>query len=147
MTVASDCHGWRAAGRRLGLATCLLLPLPALAFECPVPQPLHGPAVLKETPARTQALSELLASGDLGNRVPMIVQDLRHRYPGVGDAEVSNYLMRAYCPIIAQLSGLSDAEMRARMQRFGSEIRAAIYSEAEPRPRSEDVSRRLSELE
>jgi hypothetical protein len=109
-----------SAGRLPWLAICFLVSLPARACECPVPQALPGPAVLRETPARTQALTALLGSGDLGNRVPILVKDLRDRYPGATHAEIANYLMAAYCPVVAQLSGLGDAEMRARMERFGS---------------------------
>lgn len=65
--------------------------------------------------------------------MPVIVEDPRDRYPGVANAEILNYLMVVLpcCP------GLGDAEKRARMDRVGSQIRAAIYSEAEPRPASD----------
>jgi hypothetical protein len=129
--------------RLLALTTCLLVSLPAMAFECPVPQPLPGPAVLKESAARTREVATLLGGRDLGNRVPVIVEDLRKRYPGVANAEVQNYLMAAYCPVVARLSGLGDAQKRARVDRVGREIRAAIYSEVEPTPASEPGSPRV----
>ena len=143
MTVTRPRRGRRGVGQLLGLATCLLVSLPAMAFECPVPQPLPGPAVLKESAARTREVATLLGSGDVGNRVPVIGKDLRKRYPGVANAEVLNYLMAAYCPVVARLSGLGDMEKRARMDRVGSQIRAAIYSEIEPGPPSEQGSPRV----
>jgi hypothetical protein len=99
--------------------------------------------MLKESSARTREVATLLAGGDLGNRVPVIVEDLRNRYPGVANAEVLNYLVAAYCPVVARLSGLGDAQKRGRMDRVGSQIRAAIYSEIEPRPASEPGSSRV----
>ncbi len=113
---------------------------PALASGCPVPHPLTRPGVLKETPAQITALSQLLAKGDLVNRVPEIVADLRRRYPGVESAEVTNYLMAAYCPIIAALTGLGEAEKQARMDRFASQLTRIIYAGAAviPRPPSPD---------
>ena len=41
-------------------------------------------------------------------------------YPGVANAEVLNYLMAAYCPVVARLAALGDAQKRARMDRVGS---------------------------
>jgi len=77
--------------------------------------------------------------------LPDIVLDfIRDRYvAGVANAEVLNYLMAAYCRVVARLSGLGDVEKRARMDRVGSQIRAAIYSEIEPGPPSEQGSPRV----
>jgi hypothetical protein len=121
----------------MALTACLLVSLPAQAFECPEPQALPGPAVLKERSARTTEVTALLETGDLGNRVPVIVNDLRDRYPGVANAEILNYLLAAYCPDVARLSGLGEAEKRARMERAGSQFRAVIYSGPRSKPASE----------
>ena len=134
MRRARSRRGRHGVGQWLVLVLYLLVPLPAQAFECPVRQALPGPAVLQETSKRTQELTTLLATGDLGNRVPIIVADLRKRYPNVADAEVSNYLIAAYCPVVAKLSGLGDAEKQARVDRFASEVRTAGYSQAGPSP-------------
>ena len=93
--------------RFLAIAIVAALAGPAFALECPVPQPLTRPGILQETPAQITALSNLLAGGDVGNTIPVIVADLRARYPGIENAEIINYLMAAYCPIVAQLSGLN----------------------------------------
>ena len=97
------------------------------AFECPTPQQLTSPDVLRETPARTAELATLLASGDVGNRIPVVVNDLRARYPGVQNAEIVNYLMTAYCPTVKQLTGLGDAEKQARMDSFMSRVSQVVY--------------------
>jgi hypothetical protein len=114
------------------LAACTVLAAPTHALECPAPQPLTRPGVLRETPAQIAGMSNLLATGDVSNRVTVIVRDLRARYPGVENAELMNYLMAAYCPIVARLSGLGETEKQARMDSFVSQITQLIYSASNP---------------
>ncbi len=115
------------ARRFLGIALVAALAGPALALECPMPQPLTRPGILQETPARIAALSNRLASGDLGNVIPVIVADLRARYPSIENAEIINYLMAAYCPIVARFSGLSDQQKQAQMDQFTSQLVQILY--------------------
>jgi hypothetical protein len=107
----------------------LLLPpiATALALECPAPQPLNHAGVLQETAAQTAQVANLLATGDDDNRIRVIVDDLRARYPGIQNAEIVNYLMAAYCPVVAQLSGLGQLEKQARMDRFVTQLSRIIY--------------------
>ena len=98
----------------------------ARSFECPVQQKLQDPGALRESASRIHQLSGLLASGDLGNRVPSIIASLRQRHPGVGDAEIENYMVTAYCPVVARLTGLSGAEKQARVSRFLSQVSLAV---------------------
>jgi hypothetical protein len=114
---------WAAVGASLLLAAIM----PALALECPAPQPLTHPGILKETQAQTQQVANLLATGDDANRIRVIVQDLRARYSGVENAEIINYLMAAYCPVVAQLSGLGEQEKQTRMGRFVSQLSQIVY--------------------
>jgi len=92
-----------------------------------MPQTLHGPGVLKESPTQIAATASFLASGDTVNRVAEVVADLRKRYPGVADAEIENYLVTAYCPVAAKLNGLSVAEQRARVNKFARQASVAVY--------------------
>ena len=105
----------------------LALPCAAQILECPTPQGVHGPGVLKETPIQIAQTGSLLASGDSVNRAPEVVADLRRRYPGVGDAELQNYLVTAYCPGVAKLSGLSVAEQQGRVEQFAKQASIAVY--------------------
>lgn len=114
------------AASLIALGICSLLPMSAQAFECPVLQEAQGPGVLKETPAQVRRTAALLGSGDAGNRVPEIVAELRKRHPGVRNAELVNYLVTAYCPGVARLSGLGDAEKKARTDRFASQAVRAV---------------------
>lgn len=119
-------------GRLLSAAlVSIALPLasgmPAFALECPSSQPLTRPGVLKETPAQLRSVETLLATGDEDNRVRTIVHDLRARYPGVENAEIMNYLVAAYCPVVSQLTGLGPQEQQARMDHFVGQVVRLVY--------------------
>ena len=113
--------------RAIMIALVSALAMPAAALQCPAPQPLARPGILKETRTQTQVVATLLATGDDANRIRVIVDDLRARYPGVENAEIVNYLMAAYCPVVAQLSGLGEQEKQARMDRFVTQLSQIIY--------------------
>jgi len=106
----------------------LALPATAQSLECPIPQEVHGPGVLKESPVQIAETGSLLAGGDGVNRAREVVADLRKRYPRASDAEIENYLITAYCPVAARLSGLSVAEQRARVNQFAHQARVIVYS-------------------
>jgi hypothetical protein len=92
-----------------------------------MPQPVNGPGILKESRVQISETGSFLASGDSVNRAPEVVADLRKRYPGVSDAEIENYLVAAYCPVVAKLNGLSVAERKARIDRFAHQASVAVY--------------------
>jgi hypothetical protein len=99
----------------------------ALAFQCPAPERLTRPGLLKETPTQLRVASNLLASGDEQNRIGVIASDLRVRYPGVEKAEIVNYLMEAYCPLVSRMDNLGEREKQARMDQFTSEVARIVY--------------------
>ncbi len=99
----------------------------AQTLDCPMPQPVNGPGILKESRVQISETGSFLASGDSVNRAPEVVADLRKRYPGVSDAEIENYLVAAYCPVVAKLNGLSVAERKARIDRFAHQASVAVY--------------------
>ena len=103
------------------------LPAYAQPLDCPIPQPVARQGGLQESPAQIVETGGLLASGDTGNRVRVVIADLRKRHPGVPDAEIENYLVTAYCPAVARLDGLSVAEQRRRVELFAREVSAAVH--------------------
>jgi hypothetical protein len=120
-------NGW-SMWRFAIIATFLQVTLSsASALECPAPQPLTRPGILKETPTQIHALSNLLESGDGENRIALTVADLRARYPGIENAEIVNYLMTAECPVVAKLERLGEQEKRARLDRFAGETAKIVY--------------------
>jgi hypothetical protein len=118
---------WQIAAAMALLCVGNSLPAAAQALTCPMPHPLRGRGVLKESPTQIAETGSFLASGDAVNRAPEVVADLRKRYPGIADAEIENYLVTAYCPVAAKLNGLSKAEQQARVDQFAHQASVAIY--------------------
>jgi len=54
---------------------------------------------------------------------PILASDIRVSRT----AEIENYLVTAYCPVVAKLDGLSVAEQQARVDRFAREASVAVY--------------------
>ncbi len=122
MTTPIPDHTLRGGLGLVLMSAATLWAAQAMAFECPTPQPLSHPGILRETSAQTRQLEAVLADGDASNHIPIIIDDLRRRYPAVQNAEIRNYLITAYCPAVAQLSGLNDATKRARISQFVTDI-------------------------
>jgi hypothetical protein len=117
----------RSVVRSVAIAASLLLAAPCVALECPTAQPAGAPGAIRETPAQISELSQVLASGDLGNRIPVFVHALRSRHPDAPTGELVNYLVTAYCPVVNSLTGLSDGEKQARMDAFTTQVTVAAY--------------------
>lgn len=109
------------------LAACIGYAPVARALECPVPQKLSRPGILKETPTQIAVVGAFLASDESAKTVPLVEADLRARYPGVENAEVINYIVTAYCPVVNAMSGLSDADKKARLSRFVTDLDLMTY--------------------
>jgi hypothetical protein len=126
--VIADRLRLHAAGTALlVLVACLAPAVPAQALDCPVAQPLKRPGVLQETPAQIAAVGKQLAAGDASDRVPAIVADLRARYPTAENAELVNYILTAYCPVVAALPGLNESQKRAQVESFAAQLMQQIY--------------------
>jgi hypothetical protein len=116
-----------AVVRSVAIAASLLLAATCVALECPTAQPAGAPGAIQETPAQISELSQVLASGDLGNRIPVFVRALHSRHPDASTGELVNYLVTAYCPVVNSLTGLSDGEKQARMDAFITQATVAAY--------------------
>jgi|BarGraIncu00222A_1022003.scaffolds.fasta_scaffold80615_1 hypothetical protein len=122
---------------------------PAHAFECPRVQ--QGAV----TASLTAADSEILKSEDrvdLATGINEVVDQLQLRQPGLSYAQVVNALVAAYCPIVADLPNLTDAQKHTRVTRFAALARQLTPANSLPPgslviatvPLSPDVYRRLS---
>ncbi len=100
---------------------------PALALDCPKPQPTAKPGILKETPAQMAAVGKQLTGGDTFNAIASAAADLRIRYPGVESAEVVNYLVTAYCPAVAANNKLSEAQKKSAVDGFAAQVMRQVY--------------------
>ncbi len=101
--------------------------VPALALDCPKPQPTAKPGILKETPAQMTAVGKQLAGADKFNAIASATADLRIRYPGVESAEVVNYLVTAYCPVVAADGKLSEAQKKSAVDGFAAQVMRQVY--------------------
>lgn len=133
---AACAHDGRAArdpARRLRAAVAIVAGLliwgsePARALDCPVPQPATTASALQESPQSIEELSNLMAAQGTGV-VPEIVTRLKRKYPAAQDAEITNYLVTLYCPVVDKDAALSDSEKAARLGAFSSQIMQTLAS-------------------
>jgi hypothetical protein len=114
-----------AIGAQIGLAQ------PGLAFECPQPQAQGVRGVIPESPQEITEFSDQLRAGDLEDRLQVIARDLKRKYPKADRTELTNFMVTAYCPVIAADQGLSDSEKRERLDSFSEQL-WQIYSDLGP---------------
>ena len=100
---------------------------PTRALDCPMAQPATTASAMKETPQDIQTLSNLMAAQGTGV-VPEIIAQLKRKYPAVQDAEITNYLVTLYCPVVDKNASLSDAEKSARLGAFSSQVMQSLAS-------------------
>jgi hypothetical protein len=91
------------------------------AFECPRPEK-STPGVLQETKQDEQALSQLFTAGDREDKIGILLAALQKKYPQATDTELVNYLIGGYCPVVAQMPGLSDAQRTAKVEHFAATL-------------------------
>jgi hypothetical protein len=97
---------------------------PAESFDCPVPQPVTDSVAIKETQARITQLSEALEADESGAVTEGTIYELRQRYPKTTFAEIVNYMVAAYCPIVAKNDSLNDAEKKSRVDSYAEQVEA-----------------------
>lgn len=93
----------------------------ALALECPEPQTAASAGILDEPEAEIDELSRLLASGDVESRISEIIDDLRRKYPSAENAELVNFLVTAYCPVV-NAEGISEDAKQAKIGTFSGQV-------------------------
>ena len=92
------------------------------SFECPVLHQTTTPDAIQETAAQRASASQALSGPEQENTIRVIATELRQKYPKATSTDIVNYLETAYCPLVAKKTGLSDAEKRARTDRFSSQV-------------------------
>jgi hypothetical protein len=94
----------------------------ASEFLCPETHAATTNAALQETPEQLASATNALKSPELGNAIRVIAGDLRKKYPNAGTADIVNYMLTAYCPLVAAKGGLGADEKQAEMDRFSSQV-------------------------
>jgi hypothetical protein len=99
---------------------------PGAAIDCPVPQPVTNGVAIKETPARIVQLSEALAQDETGEMTEGTVFELKGLYPRADSAEIINYMVTAYCPVVARNDSLSEAEKKDALDQYSVQVEALV---------------------
>ena len=108
----------------MSIAIFVAAQTPAAAFECPVAHGLTSSSAIKETLAQIAQLTSELEADETGDTTTTTIWELKHKYPKAGLDEVVNYVVAAYCPIVAQNASLSDNEKEERLKLYSRQIAA-----------------------
>jgi hypothetical protein len=111
-----------AIGAQIGLAE------PASAFECPEPQAQGVRDVIPEAPQEIARVGALLRAGDLENRLEVIARDLKQKYPTADKTELTDFMVTAYCPVIAADRDVGESQKAERLESFSAQV-WQIYSD------------------
>jgi hypothetical protein len=84
--------------------------------------------VIPESPQEIARVGALLRTGDADNRIELIARDLKQKYPTTDQTELTNFMVTAYCPIIAADRDLRDSDKAERLDTFSDEV-WQIYSD------------------
>jgi len=91
------------------------MPAHATGLECP--EIGQGVPELTSDPARVKLL--LGGAGpDLANEISDMINEVQLKEPAISNLDLTNGLIAAYCPLVAQAPGLSNAQRWSRMHRF-----------------------------
>ena len=97
-------------------AEALATPGNAAALQCPEIGQVGVPELTSD-PARAKLL--LGGTGaDLANEISALINQVQLKEPGISNADLTNGLIAAYCPLVAQAAGLDSAQRWSRMHRF-----------------------------
>jgi hypothetical protein len=107
------------------LGFAVMTAAPARALECPNPQLVGSEGALIETPAIIASRGHTLAARGSA-AVPSIIFSLRKKYPHASDAEITNYMITAYCPVLNRKTGLTGAQRKSDLEKFANQVRARL---------------------
>ncbi|WP_165982136.1 c-type cytochrome [Dankookia rubra] len=93
---------------------------------CPAISPVGAADGMAAPVAAATALMRAAERGDLANRTAVLLQDMRRANPGIGDAMLTDSLLAAYCPAIANDPSLDAAAKRQRLDQFRGNLMRAM---------------------
>ena len=94
----------------------------ASEFLCPETHAATTNAALQETPEQLASTTNALKSPERENAIRVVAGDLKKEYPNADTADIVNYMLTAYCPLVAAKGGLGADEKQAEMDRFSSQV-------------------------
>jgi hypothetical protein len=87
----------------------------AAGLECPVPGPETAPNLLTELQVKLVASA---SSADLANEINDLINKLQILKPNISYSELTDAIIAAFCPVVADMRNLSTSEKWARMRQF-----------------------------
>lgn len=94
-------------------------------LSCPTAQMRGADGVLADGSAEIAAFSSRFESGYAGNAIAEAVEAVRQQYSGATDAEVTNFLVAAYCPVAKQ-GAVGASAQQAALQQFEAALAANL---------------------
>jgi hypothetical protein len=88
------------------------------AFGCPHVSPAGGSAALADPGNGLMEMMTGATPETLPNRTRALVAALRANNSSISNVDLTNYLVAAYCPVVANQAGLSKAQMQTALQDF-----------------------------
>jgi hypothetical protein len=102
----------------------------ATGLECPeIGQ--AGVPNLTSDPARAKLLLGD-AGADLSNEVSELINQMQLKEPSISNADLTNGLIAAYCPLVAQAPGLTSTQRWSQMHRFVQVLQQQLAANALP---------------
>jgi hypothetical protein len=96
----------------------------ATGLECPeIGQ--AGVPDLTSDPARAKLLLGG-AGADLANEISELINQVQLKEPSISNADLTNGLIAAYCPLVAQAPGLTSAQRWSQMHRFDQAVQQQL---------------------
>jgi len=89
----------------------------ARAFDCPSVGSAYIQAA-QATAAQANFLSD--TGSDSNNRIDELIASIRQGTPGISDTALTDTMNAAYCPFVANQTGLSGAQKRAKLAAFNT---------------------------
>jgi len=122
---------FRLIARSTGVALLAVVGLggtgtPAGAFECPAPHPKASVGAFKEPEPEIVAYSNLLAAQGTGV-VSEIVAELKKTHPGAHNADITNFLVTLYCPVVNRDGDLGDDQKRQKIMTFAADVSKELH--------------------
>jgi len=96
----------------------------ATGLECPqIGQ--TGVPDLTSDPVRAKLLLGD-AGADLANEINELINQVQLKEPSISNADLTNGLIAAYCPLVAQAPGLTSAQRWSQMHRFDQAVQRQL---------------------
>jgi hypothetical protein len=106
-----------------GLSICLPARGQAAGLDCPEIGPAAVPALLTDLQAK------LVMSGnsvDLANEINDLINKLQIEKPNISYADLTNVMVAAFCPVVANMPGLTAAEKWRQMHQFDTVLQQQL---------------------